>query len=258
MEILAFLRDLSGHPSWMGLIAVVISLVCFWSLAIILACRLHRHEGLSKEIKFRLWQMIGVHTLVPSAFIGAGVFVALWWLQLPTDKSLPLAPSESLKVVATIVAGGYFAYQVLAGAFFSTTSIAIQATRDPNDPSKVLVTATLTRGDNWLAVIVVNSHQLECDGQLTPWLDMRFPRRLGNRTLRLGPKEQTSTTFIIDKASKGEITITARIESYSIFWPVASESYARTSVLAAPLAPKAVPQSFAAVIDRLVKFFTGS
>ena len=121
----------------------------------------------------------------------------------------------------------YFIYQVVAGALFATTSVTLTAVRDEFDPKIALITMKLERGDNWVSEIASAAVTTGIPYQdAMKWQEANFPRRT-NGTLRLAPKEETETMFHIELENETEdVFITARIITYGIMWPMASESFA--------------------------------
>jgi hypothetical protein len=57
------------------------------------------------------------------------------------------------KAVAPVAVLAFFIYQVLAGAFSSTTSVRVETTAEGRDSTSVVLKVTLERGDNWVAEI---------------------------------------------------------------------------------------------------------
>jgi len=138
------------------------------------------------------------------------------------------------KAAVPAAAALYFLYQAFAGSFFATTSILLEATREKTPGNKVVVKATIERGDNWLVEIITKSdeYSITTSQEQKPegWKPINFPGRdEGNKTLlRLAPKEKTHTDFTID--NKNGIFVTARIRYYSIGWPFPAESRAKIYV----------------------------
>lgn len=138
-----------------------------------------------------------------------------------------------IKIITPVSATLFFLYQAIAGSLFATTSITVKGDRC-NDAGKLLVTATIERGDNWLAAIAVDEYQLSEDekrvGQIVPerW---HFPRK-SDDLLYLAPHEKTATQFIwtVPEDSKHDLFLTMSVHSYAKFWPITSESFARAVI----------------------------
>jgi hypothetical protein len=181
-----------------------------------------------------------------AVFLIAGVLVAIY----SHDRK---SPTKNIKangeVIATIddggdtsfdgvsrigvplAAGAFFLYQIIGGSFFATTTVTAKATRCSN---KILVVATLERGDNWLVDIPADEYHIGPIGADfdSEWHEAEFQRKKDG-ALRLAPKERTTTMFSVNAAPSGDTTITVAIDAYATYWPVASESFAKVIVPAA-------------------------
>ena len=142
-----------------------------------------------------------------------------------------------LKGIVPLMALTYFVYQALGGAFFATTSVVVAATRSETDPKQLLVTLSVERGAQWVAVISSNAVVWHTtDGHASApeanWTVDKLPRRPGNEPPVLAAGEKTTTQFEIEKVPDGAFYVTARVVFYAAWWPVPGECLARVRVAA--------------------------
>lgn len=162
-----------------------------------------------------------------------------------SPSTVVVLPSEGktsvntlIKIVAPVSATLFFLYQILAGSLFATTTVTVKGERC-NKAGKLLVTATIERGDNWLAAIAVDQYMLSSsdeDKEFKATDAWKFPRK-SDKLLRLAPHEKTSTQFILKAQDvlpagniNSDIFLTMSVRSYAIFWPIPSESLARAVI----------------------------
>jgi hypothetical protein len=209
-----------------GLLAWIIAWVIFRC-----AARDLSHRLLALQLSSRLHDLQCVYIPTTAALLGAGVGLAIWLL----CRSRRMRLDETKGGVEFLVnagvplaAGAFFLYQVMAGSFFATTTVTVKATRCNG---KILVLATLERGDNFLVVIPADEYHVgPIDKSYNSgWKEAGFQRKRDG-TLALGPKERTTTMFFINSAPSEDTAITLAIDAYAISWPVPSESFAQVLV----------------------------
>lgn len=182
------------------------------------------------------------HVVLTGLALGAAVFAVLKWAVHSLSRNGPTPGSTELFFagVVPMAAALYFVYQFAAGALFATTSVSLDIEREDEQPDTAIVTMKLERGDNWIVEIVSAAVTTEYPHtQATSWTNSNLPRR-PDGTLRLAPKETTSTKFRIKLPSRrmdavvdqtNDIVVTARVVSYALWWPVPSESFASTLIV---------------------------
>ncbi len=181
-----------------------------------------------------------VNIALSSMLVGLAVAIAIAWAWHCVDEPNKESRGWDLffKGIVPFCALSFFAYQAVAGAFFATTSVSLDAKRDSDDPQKILVRVTLERGDNWLVDIVSVSYSLsstELPGENLPAKSnaINFPCRPG-KGLRLAPKEKTSTDFSFGQENVEDIFITVQVVSYALLWPIPSTSYVKALIPGKP------------------------
>jgi hypothetical protein len=153
------------------------------------------------------------------------------------NKNQKNAIETLLDVVVPVSALIFVLYQIMAGSLFATTTVTAKGDLCRED-GKVLVSATLERGGNWLAAIALDQYFLSHDepkllGKLeNPQSVWKFPRPQSG-LLRLAPNEKTSTQFYIPGLNNLNISVlylTVSVRSYALFWPIPSESLGRAVI----------------------------
>lgn len=147
-------------------------------------------------------------------------------------------PIETLlDVVVPVSALIFVLYQIMAGSLFATTTVTVKGDLC-REHGKILVSATLERGGNWLAAIALDQYFLSdfepniLDKSKIPQSIWKFPRRQSG-LLRLAPNEKTSTQFYmsgLDNPNVSALYLTVSVRSYALFWPIPSESLAHAVI----------------------------
>jgi len=218
-------------PAIVGTILGVTTYCIFYGCSKILAKRLSDLNMDQLVVEARLREMRRAHSLLPAFLIAVASGFLVWWTQVFVSPSSQ-NPTFAVAVLVQFIGAGYFIYQLMAGALFATTSISIDAVRSTIEPHKIRISVTLERGSNWLAVIVADAYYVVTPDAPITWHTIGFPRRERDDSLRLGPNEKTATTIVLTRPPELDVTIVAKVEFYSILWPVAGESFAKTIVLA--------------------------
>lgn len=168
--------------------------------------------------------------------------ISIVWIQIAINSYLsmnPLTDQDKLtkeidiffKGAAGIAATIYFIYQAIAGSFFATTNILLEANFFEKS-NQYVVKATIERGDNWCVNIKEAMYLLEEKSKtnIHIWTDMKFPKREDGIHI-LAPKEKTHTEFVVSMNGCAEITVTARVISFATWWPKPARSFARLKLI---------------------------
>lgn len=225
--------------------------VCLFLAFVITAwCRFSsinlRSQVESKDIGLTYVELPWFYVIVTGLAIGLAALIVQQWAvySLSRSSSSSSGPVELFLAGAVPMAAAlYFLYQLAAGALFATTSVTLELVgsvdeKVNNKPASAVMSMKLERGDNWMvevasaAVTTGLPYHKGLD-----WKESNLPRRRDG-TLRLAPKETTSTRFRITLGDRTEDTVvTARVVTYALWWPLPSESFGST--LIAPLAASA-------------------
>jgi hypothetical protein len=203
----------------------------------------------------RLNDLWCIHIPITSALLGFAVGFAVWFVRrailanstgqgMPAiaraastglhSQSPPNAGGNSgseflLKAVVPVAAAAFFFYQVIAGSYFAGTTVTLQGSRCLD---KILVSVTLERGDNWLVSIPADEYHIGPVGADfdTGWKPVGFQRKKYG-DLRLAPKEKTTTMFLVEPSDAvSDTTIVVAVDSYAMYWPMPSQSFAKLIV----------------------------
>lgn len=158
----------------------------------------------------------------------AALLLAEWgYYCLTVDKELEDKWELFFTGIVPFAALGFFIYQAMAGAFFATTSLTIEAKRDGRD--SIIASVTIERGDHWLVDIASLAYSITEGETKGSWLPIDIPCGPENK-LRLAPKEKATTMFRIPTTVTGDAIITIQALTYGLMWPVPGRSYARVLV----------------------------